>query len=240
MIGGTSGIGLALVQHYLGQGASVAVCGRDLGRLDAQFIARHSALHGYQFDIGDRPAVAAAIDEFAQGGLDLLFVCAGLYADGASLRADPGLALKMLETNVSGLNHAFELAARHMRARGAGQLVAISSIAGLLKDYPGASLYSTVKRTVLAICEAYRKALAPAGIAVTAIVPGYVDTDKLRALNQGDASGKPFLMSEADAVAKIVRAVQARVPNCIFPWQLHWQVMVFNSLPTFLRRLRRT
>ncbi len=76
--GGTSGIGLALARHYLDAGATVAVCGRDLGRIP-EAVAARPQLHAYQLDVAERAALASAIDEFAQAGLDLLIVTAGSY-----------------------------------------------------------------------------------------------------------------------------------------------------------------
>ena len=239
IIGGTSGIGLALAKHYLEAGARIAICGRDLQRVDPQFIARHPAMRLYEFDIADREKTAGAIQDFAADSLDLLIVTAGFYADAQTIQQDPSAALRMLRTNVIGLNHAFEIAAQEMISRGSGHLVAVASIAGLLRDYPGASLYSTSKRAVICLCDVYRKALAPFSIAVSVIVPGYVDTARLRELNHGDAGGKPFLCSERHAVQQIVKAIAQRKARHVFPWQLHWLIQAFNCLPTWLRELRK-
>ena len=235
IIGGTSGMGLGLARHYLGQGARVAICGRDLGCVDP-VIRAHAQLRQYEFDIADRERVEAAVTDFACGGLDLLVVSAGCHADAAALAADPALGARMLATNVSGLTYAFDAAARMMKS---GQLVAIASVAGLMRDYPGGSLYSANKRAVIALCGLYRKTLAPFGLHVGVVVPGYVDTAKLRELNGGDAGGKPFLVSEADAVARIAAAIGARADMTVFPWQMQWLVRLFNALPLGLRRLRR-
>lgn len=145
----------------------------------------------------------------------------------------------MVQTNIVGLVQAFEEAAALMRCEGHGQLVAVASIAGLLEEYPGGLLYSASKRAVIAVCDAYRRALAPFGIAVTTIVPGYVDTARLRELNGGDSGAKPFLQSEEAAVRRMVAAIDARASHCVFPWQLHWIVRLFNRLPNGLRRVRR-
>lgn len=238
IIGGTSGIGLALAALYARQGAQLALCGRDVSRLDSHPLRADASVQLYQFDIADRSALTRAVQAFGAGGLDMLIVTAGQYADARSLAERPELGLAMLQTNIRGLTEAFDAAAALMRRQGHGQLVAVASIAGLLKDYPGASLYSASKRAALGICDAYRKALAPFGIAVTAIVPGYVDTARLRALNGGDASAKPFLQSEAEAVGRMADAIGRRVPHCVFPWQLQLLVRLFNCLPMSLRRLR--
>ncbi|MFP5393095.1 MAG: SDR family NAD(P)-dependent oxidoreductase [Gammaproteobacteria bacterium] len=238
IIGGTSGIGLALARHYLGQGARVGICGRDLTRVDPA-LRQQAALHAFEFDIADRAAVTTAVDAFATGGLDLLIVSAGCYADAAALAADPALGLRMQATNVHGLTHSFDAGAAAMRARGTGRLVAIASIAGLIRDYPGGSLYSANKRAVIALCDVYRKTLAPFGIGVTVVVPGYVDTARLRELNGGDARAKPILMSEETAVRHISTAIEAGKAVHVFPWQLHALVRLFNAMPLGLRRLRR-
>lgn len=239
IIGGTSGIGLALAKYYLESGAQIAICGRDLTRVDRQFIARYPAMRLYAFDIADRVKTAEAIDDFAADSLDLLIVTAGFYADAPTIQQDPSAALRIVQTNVTGLTHAFNIAAQKMIARRSGHLVAVASIAGLLRDYPGASLYSTSKRAVICLCDVYRKALAPFSIAVSVIVPGYVDTARLRELNQGDAGGKPFLCTEQYAVEQIVQAIAQRKARHVFPWQLHWLILAFNCLPSWLRQWRK-
>ena len=236
IIGGTRGIGLALAEHYAGQGATLALCGRDASRLDGHALARHPQVRIEALDITDRAAIERAIAAFVP--LDLLIVSAGQYTDAAAIAADPEATLPVLGTNLGGLYDAFDIAARAMRRQGHGHLVAIASIAGLLNDYPGASLYSASKRAAIAICDAFRKALAPFGIAVTVIVPGYVDTARLRELNGGDARRKPFLQTESQAARRIVAAIARRDARCIFPWPLHMLIRLFNCLPRPLQSLR--
>lgn len=240
IIGGTSGIGLALARHYLQRSDRVAVCGRDLGSLPDDFMSLYPKLQSYQLDIADKSAIAIAMDAFTSHGapLDMLIVTAGIYYNTRSHVLDAASTMHMLQTNVSGLAHAFELASKKMLAQQSGQLVAISSIAGLLHDYPGASLYSATKRSVLSLCDTYRIALKPFSIAVTAIVPGYIDTAKLRTLNGGNASHKPFIMSEDKAVALITNAITQRHDRLVFPWQMKWLIALLNILPAKLLMLR--
>jgi short-subunit dehydrogenase len=240
IVGGSSGIGLALARHYAQQGAEVAVCGRAIERVPDSLRTQFPQLKLYQLDIADKVALARTIsDVSAGGGLDVLIVTAGIYYNSRSHQLDADSTLHMLRTNVSGLAHALELAAEQMIVQGYGHLVAVSSIAGLLHDYPGASLYSATKRTVLNLCETYRVALRPFSIAVTAIVPGYVDTAKLRALNNGDARAKPFLISEAQAVEQIVDAIGQRQAVRVFPWQMHCLIALLNCLPRWVLIWRR-
>lgn len=238
IIGGTSGIGLALAKHYAEQGAELALCSRDITRLCEHKLRKHPHVRTYKLDIADRVALIRTVHDFGKGGLDMLIVTAGQYADAAGLASQPGIGLRVVQTNIIGLVQAFETAAALMQQQGHGHLVAVASVAGLLQEYSGGSLYSASKRAAIGICDAYRKALRPYGIAVTLIVPGYVDTAGLRELNRGDLRAKPFLQSEPDAVRRIVHAIEQRAGRCIFPWQLHMLVRLFNNLPSSLRRLR--
>ena len=239
IIGGTSGIGLGLARHYAGRGARVAVCGRHPDKVAGLPLMLDGRVTAHACDIADRDRVAAVVADFAADGLDLLIVTAGQYTDAAAIGRDPAATLPVLRVNVGGLDHAFSAGAGAMMARGQGHLVAVASIAGLQRDYPGGSVYSASKRAAIAICDAYRKALAPFAIAVTVVVPGYVDTARLRELNGGDASGKPFLMSEDEAVQRIAAAIARRDERYVFPWQIHALVRLFNLLPPALKRLRK-
>ena len=238
ILGGTSGLGLALAQYYLQHGEQVMVCGRDLQRLPTDMRKQYATLSCHQLDIADKAGMSQIVNDFGENGIDLLIVTAGVYCNTRHHQLDEAATMRMLQTNVSGLSHAFELVSAKMLHQRSGHMVAVSSVAGLLHDYPGASLYSATKRSVLSLCDTYRMALKPFSIPVTAIVPGYIDTAKLRALNQGDTSKKPFLFSEAQAVELIVAAIDARQEMLIFPWQMRWLIAVLNKLPRWLMSLR--
>jgi NAD(P)-dependent dehydrogenase (short-subunit alcohol dehydrogenase family) len=237
ILGGTRGIGRAIAARCLARGMAVTVCGRDPRALDDSPLAGHPALRAVALDIADPAAVRAVVAQAGAPGaaLDMLVVTAGLYFNTRAHRLDEAATLQLLRTNVSGLAHAFEAGAERMLAQGHGRMAAISSMAGLLKDYPGASVYGATKRSVLSLCDTYRKALAPFGIPVTAIIPGYVDTQRLRELNDGDAGHKPFLMPEAEAASRMLGAIDAGRPVCAFPWQMRAIVGLLNLVPKLSR-----
>jgi len=233
ILGGTRGIGRALAARCLARGMAVTVCGRDLTALQGSAIAGHPALRAVALDIADAPAVHAVVGQGPP--LDLLVVSAGLYFNTRAHRLDEAATMQLLRTNVSGLAHAFEAGAARMMAQGHGRMAALSSMAGLLKDYPGASVYGATKRSVLSLCDTYRKALAPFNIPVTAVIPGYVDTERLRELQGGSARHKPFLMSEEQAVDRMLRAIDAGQAVCAFPWQMRVIVGLLNLVPKLQR-----
>lgn len=74
IIGGTSGIGLALATHYASKGAQLALCGRDVSRLKGEVLEDSRQVWSYQFDIADRTALEAAVRDFGADGLDMLIV----------------------------------------------------------------------------------------------------------------------------------------------------------------------
>ena len=230
IFGGTRGLGLALAQHYLQNGHTVAIAGRNP-------TVSNTNLHYFALDIADSTAVQSALIEFAAAGLDLVIVTAGIYFNDRQHALDAAATRAMLETNINGLSHIMQHASALMLAQGAGQIAAVASVAGLLADYPGASVYSATKRNVLQLCDTYQRALSGFGVGVTAIIPGYIDTERLRELNGGSARHKPFLVSEAFAVEKIVAAIANREVRCAFPWQMQLVVRLICVLPKWLQRL---
>lgn len=236
IIGGTSGIGLALGRHYVSEGAKVALCGRNPDRLAGHQLQSNERVYIYKADIRERVMLSHAMEQFSKeepAGLDIVIVTAGQYVS-AEQEKDSSLVDALLATNIQGVSNAFELAVEF----GSGQLVVVASIAGLLPDYPGISIYAASKRATIAISDAYRIGLSRRGITVTTLVPGYVDTLRLRELNAGCAEHKPFLLSEEKAVELMVAAIKRKVPIHIFPWQLHLMVKIFCLLPKWLQRFR--
>ena len=109
-------------------------------------------------------------------------------------------------------------------------LICLASIAGLM-DYPYASLYAKCKRAMIVTTNAYRMALAPYNIQVNCIASGYVDTQTLRDLNQGNADHKPFIIKEQTAVNNIMQAINDEVELAVFPWQMRYLTRALNKLP---------
>ena len=93
ILGGTSGIGLALARHYLEQGDTVAVCGRDIRRLEGTAVQGRPRLQVYALDIADPQALEAAMADFASDRLDLLIVTAGMYFNTRTHPMDAALSL---------------------------------------------------------------------------------------------------------------------------------------------------
>lgn len=225
IIGGTSGIGLALASFYQQKGYRVGVCGRDLSKLSTEL-----PFEKYEADVIDKELLTSVIHQFINSSaLSLLINCAGSYAEDVVGEISYDQAVAMLQTNIIGAINTLEIGRELMRNSG-GQIVLLASISGIL-DYPSSSLYTKTKRSVLQIAEAYRRALHPFGIHITTIAPGYVATQKLHDLNQNNLSKKPFVVSEAKAVTEISHAIAQKKPIHLFPTRMKWLMCLLSFLP---------
>ena len=225
IIGGTSGIGLALASFYQQKGHRVGVCGRDLSKISTEL-----PFEKYEANVIDKELLTSVIHQFINSSaLSLLIDCAGSYAEDVVGEISYDQAVAMLQTNIIGAINTLEIG-RELMSNSGGQIVLLASISGIL-DYPSSSLYTKTKRSVLQIADAYRRALRPFSIYITTIAPGYVATQKLHELNQNNLSKKPFVVSEAKAVAEISHAIAQKKPIHLFPTRMKWLMCLLSFLP---------
>ncbi|WP_158978416.1 SDR family oxidoreductase [Cellulophaga sp. L1A9] len=227
--GGTSGIGYSLALHYSVKGYRVAVCGRNLDKILEN---KPSNVAAYQADVCEMSSLKKTVHTFLTEteNLDLFINCTGSYAEDVAGEISYEDAAQMLKTNILGATNCFEVARTAMLHQKIGHIVVIASVSGIL-DYKNSSLYTKTKRSVIQIADAYHRALKPFGISVTTIAPGYIDTLKLRELNNNDLSKKPFLVPLDVATKKIVAAIDAKNKLVIFPVKMKWMMTFLSILP---------
>lgn len=233
--GGTSGIGKALAEAYLKEGHTVAVCGRDVSRIKRDKTTFYDNLQCFEVNVCDKEKLDDAICEFARGELDLLIANAGISGPKDSPLVDFSRGRDMILTNVVGVFNAFETAQRLMIPRKRGHLVAISSVAALA-GLPRTGPYCASKAAVLRLCETMSMDLAPLGVDVSVVLPGFVETP----LTAGNLHPMPWIMSAEHAAAVIKKAVASKKKTIVFPWQMKFVMCFLEKIPRpFYRYLMR-
>jgi 3-oxoacyl-[acyl-carrier protein] reductase len=185
--GGSRGIGRAIALALGRAGARVAItCTRQRAAAEAVVQAlRHEGSDGqvYQFDIADYAATTAAFEQIGRDfdRLDILVSNAGIRSDQLLVRMKPEDWESVVRTNLSGTFHCARAAARTMLRQRWGRIISITSIAGLVGN-AGQTNYAASKAGLVGFTKALAKELAPRGITVNAVAPGFIDTDMTRTL----------------------------------------------------------
>ena len=182
--GASSGIGQACARALAGEGAIIILGGRTL-RPMVDVASDVTEAGGRAFprvmDVREEKHVQAAVDFAARelGGLHVMVNSAGVNHFDNILEGDVAKWREMFETNVIALILCCREAARVMKGQGSGDIVNISSVAGLQVN-PENPVYSATKHAVNAISEGLRRALIEHNIRVTNIMPGGVLTNIAR------------------------------------------------------------
>ena len=229
--GASSGIGRALAVRLGAEGYRVGLIARRRAELEA--VASSIATAGgvavsSVADVGDRPALRAAIAEIENrlGPADVMVANAGF---GAPTRLDPlntDDVEQTIRVNIMGVIYSIEAVLPGMIARKRGHLLAVSSL-GAFKGLPGESAYCASKAAVNAYMEGLRIALRSKGVVVTTVCPGFVETP----MTPMD-SAAPFLMSAEAAARRIARLVARRRGGVVrFPLPMSILMSLIARLP---------
>lgn len=182
--GGSRGIGLAIASAFVSQGVHVAITGVNPKHLaDAESVLQSTAasgavVHSFAADVRDHLAVESVFDETVRrhGGLDILVNNAGIGWFGSIESEEHDDWRRVLDTNVTGVFNCCKAVIPHLRRRGGGYIVNISSLAGS-NPFAGGAGYCASKAAVDAFSEALMQEVRHDGIRVSYVKPGSVNTD---------------------------------------------------------------
>jgi len=225
--GGSSGIGRATALHLAGLGARVVVASRSAEALDA--VVREASQRGgtvaaVPTDVTDhaqcRHAVASAVERFGQ--LDVLVCSAGVSMRAPFAGADLDVMERVVRVNFLGTMAITWFALPHVKQT-RGSLVAISSLTGKCGT-PSYAAYGASKFAVQGLYEALRRELAPDGVHVGIVSPGFVDTplrDNVLGPDGrpwGKPPSPPFrIWPVAECVKRIVELIVRRRAEALLP-----------------------
>lgn len=179
--GASRGFGLLIARQALARGDAVVATARN-PRAVVAALGQHPRLLALQLDVGDAAQAAAAAGQALQrfGRIDVLVNNAGYGLLGAVEEASPDEVRALFDTNVFGLHNVTRAVLPAMRKRRSGHVINISSVGGYAA-YAGWGVYSATKFAVEALSEALQQELAPLGVKVTVVEPGFFRTDFLDA-----------------------------------------------------------
>jgi NAD(P)-dependent dehydrogenase (short-subunit alcohol dehydrogenase family) len=183
--GASGGIGAAICKALAARGATIALhFGSARTAADAVRRGLDGAGHTlHQADLRDSGAVLRLWQEAGEGGpIDIVVNNAGIFPSHPPLATDydewTAAWQRTLETNLLAPAHLSYLAARSMVAHGGGRIVNVSS-RGAFRGEPGAPAYGASKAGLNALGQSLAKALAPQGVYVFTVAPGWVATSRV-------------------------------------------------------------
>jgi serine 3-dehydrogenase (NADP+) len=230
IVGASSGTGRAAAVLFAREGAKVVAGARREDRLQSL----KEELATEQRDITVRRADASSVEDMQQlaqtalekfGRIDILVFASGTNTkERAMERLTPEIWNSLIEPNLNGAFYATHAILPSMRKAGAGHLIYISSISGLLADISGAA-YQASKRGVVALAHAIRMEEKQNGIRTCVICPGLINTELL---DKRPVKPPPEVLAkalQAEDVAEVILFV-AKLPA-------HASIPEMQVLPTF-------
>lgn len=172
VLGGSRGIGEAIVRRFAAEGAKVTFTYAASVNA-AQDLAKETGSTAVHTDSADRDAVIAQVR--ACGPLDLLVINAGIAIFGDALELDPDAVDRLLKINVHAPYFAAVEAARQMPE--GGRIIVIGSVNGDRMPIPGMAAYALSKSALQGMARGLARDFGPRGITVNVVQPGPIDTD---------------------------------------------------------------
>nr|UUG47302.1 3-oxoacyl-[acyl-carrier protein] reductase [Amycolatopsis sp.] len=185
--GGVRGLGRSIAMVFLAEGARVVAAGRHDDGMQELRAAGGDRVLFHEADVRDaesvRQLMAAAADRF--GKLDTVVANAGTSAPGPIADASPRAWADVVHTNLVGTFHCVQAAVPYLEDAGDGRIITLSS-ALATRIAPGSSAYSTSKAGIEVFTRMAAVELAPKGITVNCLAPGFVDAGMGRQLAAND------------------------------------------------------
>jgi decaprenylphospho-beta-D-erythro-pentofuranosid-2-ulose 2-reductase len=229
VLGAASDMARAIAHEYARGGASIILAARDAQRLEADAVDMRLRYSGEvrvaEFDVLETARHASFIDGL--GALPDTVICViGLLGDQDESARVPQTAELVMRTNYTGCCLILGEIANRMEARGSGCIIGVSSVAGdrgRAKNY----IYGSAKAGFTAFLSGLRARLAPKGVRVITVQPGFVDTQMTAGMDLPKA-----LTAQPAEVARAIHRAQAHSKHVIYVRPVWRLVMaIIRALP---------
>ncbi|MBY0525391.1 MAG: SDR family oxidoreductase [Gemmataceae bacterium] len=240
LLGATSAVARALAHRLAKVGHYLLLAGRDpieLERDAANLRLRHratvSVCYFEALDFASHPAFFAECLAHCPNGLYGAIACHGVQVEQAAAISNLSEARRMMDANYTSIVSIFHLAADHMEKRGVGFLCALSSVAGD-RGRQSNYVYGATKAALNTFLDGLRNRLAPKGVHVLTVKPGFVDTRL--------TWGLPglFLVAQPERVAEDIHRALGRQRDVLYsPWFWRPLMGVIRAIPErFFKKFR--
>lgn len=223
--GGSRGIGRAIVVQLARAGMEVYFTYLNNEAASADLVKElrdggHLA-HAIRVDARDAAASASMVDRIVgeRGRLDALVNNAGITADRLLALMSQDEWSSVLDTSLNGLFGATRRAAKQMMSQKRGRIINLTSVSGVI-GIPGQTNYSAAKAAIIGFTRSLAKEVAPWGVCVNAVAPGFVETDMIAGFTPAQRSAALARVpmrrfAAADEIAGLVGFLAREAPTYI-------------------------
>ena len=205
--GASRGLGFAIAQAVLEKGDAVVAAARNASRAE-HVLGPSDRVFAVSVDVTDRASIQRAADTAVArfGKIDVIVNNAGYGLMGAVEELDASELEDVFKTNFFGAREVIRALLPTLRAQRAGWIVNISSVGGFTGT-PGAGAYNASKFALEGLSEALAQELAPLGIRVLIVEPGYFRTDFL---DDSMRTAKATIADYADTAGRTIKTIAER------------------------------
>lgn len=231
IVGATSAIAAACARRWCEGGARFYLVGRSADKLRQvadDLSARGAEVHTCELDLNFLESHAGLVREaFAWlGRVDVVLVAHGTLPDQKACEQDAELAIREFTSNGLSVISLLTHLANPMEAQGSGSIGVISSVAGD-RGRPSNYLYGSAKSAVTAFCGGLRARLFKAGVNLTTIKPGFVDTP----MTKGLPLPAPLVATPEQVAADIAKAMDAGKGVLYTRWFWRYIMLIIIHIP---------
>lgn len=231
IVGATSAIAAACARHWCVGGARFFLVGRSpdkLRQVADDLAGRGAEVHAFELDMNRLEHHARLVqDAFAWlGRVDIALIAHGTLPDQKACEQDAELAIREFTSNGLSVISLLTHLANPMEAQGCGSIGVISSVAGD-RGRPSNYLYGSAKSAVTAFCGGLRARLFKAGVNLTTIKPGFVDTP----MTKGLPLPAPLVATPEQVAADIAKAMGAGKGTLYTRWFWRYIMLIIIHIP---------